>query len=193
MTDKKYAPDVVVEYESAGDDDGSDLTPKQWSLHDGSRSVKFPGIRLATVSSEREGRPRWTEIEAYRTEGGYYVLHRVGVSAIVHQLNCDQIAGKQLPHAPDVKPEEIPVLDRTPCSFCRPNIEDSLRDDPASLCIEVDRHWLAVCETAAAAVEALHTRRNGASGAKTLSFLAQTLIRNAGAHDAEMSEEAKKL
>ncbi|QBZ72784.1 hypothetical protein SEA_GODONK_196 [Gordonia phage GodonK] len=186
---KAYNPDVLVEYSDLGDD-GSDLESKQWTFNDGSRTVKFNGVRLSSVSSEREGRPRWTEIEAYRTDGGYYVLHRIGVSAIVHSINCDQIAGKQLPGAPDVKPEEIRVEDRQPCPFCRPDVRQSLAEDPASLRIEVDRHWIAVCATAAEAVESLHTRRNDT---KMLSFLAQTLIRNAGEHDAEMASESSKL
>lgn len=161
-----------------------DLTETQHSLKDESRTLNFTGVLLASVSSGRDKRPRWTEIQVYRTSGGTYIGYRVGVSQIVHDLSCMSISGKRLPGFESVRSSGEPIENRVPCSECRPDVKKAFETDPASLRFEVNRYWSTITETAEELYQDLHTIRHGE---KTLSYLAATLLVNAAQYDAQIS------
>ncbi|QGF20332.1 hypothetical protein SEA_SIXAMA_182 [Gordonia phage Sixama] len=178
MTDS----DVQIQWHY--DIDKPDLEPRQHSLRDESRTVSFTGVKLASISSGRDSRPRWTQIEIYRTSGGVFIASRVGVSTIVHTISCMSVSGKRLPGPESLRPDDIPMNKRTPCNICRPDIEAALRDDPQSLRLEVNRYWTAVAETAEKLYDKLHTMRRGEF---TLSYLATTLLISAAENDAQIA------
>lgn len=58
-------------------------TPTTWALErSGKVDLQFTGVLLAEVSTEQEGKLRWSEQRIYRTVGGSYVAERVGRSTI---------------------------------------------------------------------------------------------------------------
>ena len=174
--------DVKIEYNyEVGD---ADLTVKSHSVHDDSRTINFTGVLLSSISSARAGRLRWTVIEIYRTDGGLFVGHRVGRSLVVHDVSCMTISGRRLPSVEAVKSSDVPVEQRSSCTECRPNIRQALSEDPLSLRVEVDRHWTSICDSAEKLYDELHTTRHGA---RSLSYMASTLLVNAAQHDAEIS------
>lgn len=176
--------DVQIQYHY--DIEEPELKTQQWTLRDESRTVKFSGVKLASVSSGRDNRPRWTVIDIYRTAGGVFIGHRVGKSLIVHDVGCDNIPGKRLP---GIEKCETSIEDRVPCHICKPNIQKALQTDPASLRIEVDRYWTSVTESAEQLFNDLHTIRHGD---RTLSYLATTLLTKAAEHDAQISAVVEK-
>jgi EXLDI family protein len=58
------------------------ITTKSWVVRDEERDVRFVGVLLASTSSRRDGKRRWSEVDIYRTEGGNYVVARCGRSSI---------------------------------------------------------------------------------------------------------------
>ena len=57
-------------------------------VRDGLRVITFDGDRLGHVTSWRSSAPRWTEMSLYRTEGGSFVLEKVGRSVMCHVPTC---------------------------------------------------------------------------------------------------------
>ncbi len=47
---------------------------------DGDRPLRFVGEEIVSVSSQAEGKDRWTELVVYRTSTGKFVLHSIGCS-----------------------------------------------------------------------------------------------------------------
>ena len=174
--------DVQIEYNYVIGD--SDLTVKPRAVHDDSRTINFTGVLLSSISSARTGRLRWTVIEVYRTDGGLFVGHRVGRSLIVHDVSCMSISGRRLPGLEVVKNSDTPIDQRMPCPECKPKIQKAYSDDPLSLRVEIDRHWTSICDSAEQLYDELHTTRHGA---RSLSYMASTLLVNAAQHDAEIS------
>ena len=162
----------------------ADLTSKQYSLHDKSRTVAITGVLLGGISSARDNRSRWTDIKLYRTDGGIFVAYRVGYSSVIHDMSCVTVAGKQLPGPEGLKKTEVPIRDRVACPVCRPQVKRALDEDPMSLRLEVNRYWISIAETAEDLYHDLHTTRHGE---QTLSFLAVTLLLNAAQYDPQIS------
>jgi hypothetical protein len=158
--------------------------PSKFRVRDGSRMVAFEGTRLAYVTSQKPDSLRWTEMDIYRTTGGRFIAHRVGVSCVAHTVDCEVIKGKTLPSVVDMQPDEFGVDDREPCPVCRPDIRQGIADDPASIRGETDRPWAGVCDDAYSLINALHTRRNGT---RSLSSLASALLAMAAENDAQIS------
>lgn len=184
MTDQETPAESDIKILWHYDTEDADLQERQWTLKDESRTLNFTGTRLASVSSGRDKRPRWTTIDVYRTAGGAYVGYRVGISLVVHDVGCMSIAGKRLPGFESPRLSDVPLDKRIPCSECRPEVASAFKNDPASLRFEVNRYWSTIAETAEQLYEELHTTRRGE---KTLSYLAATLLVNAAKHDAQMS------
>lgn len=153
-------------------------------VRDGARVVAFNGVLLGYISSERVDSTRWTTLSIYRTDGGLFIAHRVGVSCVAHRVDCDVIKGKNLPSVLHMKPDELPIEEREPCSICRPNIVAEAAADPLSVRGETDRHWAGVCDNAVSLLNALHTMRNGA---RSLSGLASAALNQAAEHDGQIA------
>lgn len=58
------------------------------------REFRFDGDLLAHVSTVVPGRPRWSEISIFRTEGGQYVLVKTGKSILFHSTRECSRTGK---------------------------------------------------------------------------------------------------
>jgi len=113
---------------------------RRYRLYNDRQSVIFEGTLLASVTSERDGVQRWTDIEIFRTKGGRFIVNKVGVSVVAHLITCDEVKTKKYHGIADLLPEETPPELREPCPLCNPDIELLLRTDPPSLTFEQDRH-----------------------------------------------------
>ncbi|AKJ72613.1 hypothetical protein PP301_gp109 [Gordonia phage GMA2] len=170
--------------------DPPDMQLKTVTVRDESRSLTFTGVKLASISSKRDDRPRWTAIDLYRTKGGAFIAYRVGRSNVVHEATCDVIAGKRLPGPEGYAKQkasraaaEVPVA-CVACTICRPDIEKMLHSDPAALRYEVDRHWTTMTADVEQLYQDLHTTRRGE---RSISYLARTLLVNAAENDPQIS------
>ena len=56
--------------------------PQTFELRDGDRTVVTEGWLLAMTSSAEEGKPRWCDMELYRTVSGKYVVHGAGMTSV---------------------------------------------------------------------------------------------------------------
>lgn len=158
---------------------------ERFDVRDSTRRYVFNGVRLAYVSSESPDpdKTRWTDIEIYRTEGGMYIVHRVGVTSLVHLENCEQLVRYHKRHTPGINgiaSDELPPQDREPCPDCKPDLWNLLKTEPAVLKFERDRHQVFICETPENAVQALHTVKNGV---KKLGSLAGSALQMASDRD----------
>ena len=59
-----------------------------FEVKDGDRTLQFHGHYLGSSTSWRRGSTRWIEFDLYKTDGGMYVLSRVGVSLVYHGAAC---------------------------------------------------------------------------------------------------------
>jgi hypothetical protein len=91
-------------------------SPREFSLLDRERPVKFTGVELAFASSDQDGKkPRWYEITIYKTVGGNYVAQRVGKSRVYHAVNSScRVPTHDLIKAHELEDDEIP------CPVCHP-------------------------------------------------------------------------
>lgn len=145
-----------------------------YEVRNGNRMLRFEGRHLASSSSKRPGATRWIEFDLYKTEGGKYVLSRVGVSYIFHSSVCPLVARYGLHEAHS---EDLSTF-ATPCQECKP---DSL--DPVVF-PETFRYWTLVADEPEAVLEALYKPDD--YGARYLTRVAERLLQNAAAQDAEL-------
>lgn len=136
--------------------------------------LRFEGRHLASSSSKRPGATRWIEFDLYKTEGGKFVLSRVGVSHIFHSSVCPLVARYGL-H--EVSSDELSTF-ATPCLECKPDALDPV------VYPETFRYWTMVADSAEAIVEALYKPDD--YGARYLTRVAERLLQNAAAQDAEI-------
>lgn len=145
-----------------------------YEVRNGNRMLRFEGRHLASSSSKRPGATRWIEFDLYKTEGGKYILSRVGVSYIFHSSVCPLVARYGLHEAHS---EDLSTF-ATPCQECKP---DSL--DPV-VYPETFRYWTLVADDAEAILEALYKPDD--YGARYLTRVAERLLQGAAAQDAEI-------
>lgn len=145
-----------------------------YTVRDGARTLKFEGEKLAFSSSERPGSFRWIEFTLYKTEGGSYVLYRVGVSLVFHSSVCHLVKKYGL-H------EETPfnlVQDAAPCEECTPSHSEPL------VYPEQFRYWTLVSKDADAVLDALY--KSGEFGERYLTRVARQLIETAADNDVDL-------
>lgn len=145
-----------------------------YEVRNGNRIMRFEGRHLAFSSSKRPGSSRWIEFDLYKTEGGKYVLSRVGVSHVFHSSVCPLVSryGLHEAHSDDLTTFAVP------CNECRP---DSL--DPVVF-PESYRYWTLVAEEPEAVLEALYKPDD--YGARYLTRVAERLLQEAAAQDADI-------
>lgn len=127
-------------------------------VRDGNRLLTFDGELLAFVSSREDSRDRWTEMSIYRTEGGSYILEKVGRSVRVHMPGCGDIL-KSLPLFQEAHPGDDPEIGYSWCEKCSPPIGEEY-DFPSLLC-EEDRYWATISTDPKVIIEALWRKREG--------------------------------
>ena len=142
-------------------------------VRDGSRLITFQGTLLGSVSSERQGSPRWTEMSLYLTHGGSYVLEKVGRSVMTHMPGCSRIIGK-LPRFQEAHPGDDPEVGYW--------YDDCVPDeyDFTQMLVEEDRFWAVIAEDPGRVVEALHRKKEGS---RQLPRISMDLLDEAGKHD----------
>lgn len=145
-----------------------------YEVRNGNRVLRFEGRHLAQSSSKRPGATRWIEFDLYKTEAGKYVLSRVGVSYVFHSSVCPLVTRYGLHEAHSDELSEF----ATPCLECRP---DSL--DPV-VYPETFRYWTLVSDEPEAILEALYKPDD--MGARYLTRVAERLLQNAAAQDADI-------
>ena len=120
-----------------------------FQVDDGDRVLQFEGEHLAHSTSKRDDSPRWSEFDLYRTNGGSYVVSRVGYSNVYHTADCSVVSKGR--HAP----AQVATLteDAVPCEECRPTAEIGQAHE--LIYPERPLPWAQACPTADAAIEAL--------------------------------------
>lgn len=146
-----------------------------YEVQNGKRTIRFEGALLAFSSSFREGSPRWVEFNLYRTEGGAYVLSRVGQTKVYHSEGCDVVARNRPP-----KTTVFAITDGSvPCDICRPPAGDSEKD--ATVYVEMPRHWATISESPTGVVDALYKYND--AGVRYLTKVAEKLLEEAAILD----------
>jgi hypothetical protein len=140
-------------------------TPKRQNIRDSSRRYVFDGIRLAQVSSDTDYKPRWTEIEIYRTNGGMFISHRIGSTAVAHIDGCRILTEFNRRYATinSIASDEIDILDRAPCPECltEDKYDEYRTNHPEELRFERDRHTVTINETPEDLIQTLYTTKKG--------------------------------
>jgi hypothetical protein len=121
----------------------------EYVVHDGLRRIRFDGDLLAKASSRRSGVWRWTDLVLYRTQGGTYVLEKIGSSRVTHVRDCPLVV-EDLPRFQEAYPGEDPDDDEFAYDDCVPEVYDF-----PSLLVEKDRHWAQISEDPTSVIKSL--------------------------------------
>lgn len=146
-----------------------------FQVRDANRTLQFEGTELGHTSSERRGALRWVEFTLYRTNGGTYILSRVGQTLIFHDPSCLVAARNGLASIP----ADALTDGHVPCPECRPHLETL-----PEVCPEAARYWATVSDTPEGVIDALY--RFDASGVRYLTTVAQRLLEQASIVDPEL-------
>jgi len=145
-----------------------------FQARDRTRLLTFDGVKLASVSSRTgDDQDRWTEMSLYLTDGGQYILEKVGRSVITHVPGCPEIIG-EIPRFQDAHPGDDPDIGYT-FHGCVPETYDF-----TELLSEEDRFWAAISTDPREIVDALYRRQREARFLPRISVL---LIEEAIKHD----------
>lgn len=116
------------------------------------QELEFYGEHLGHASTERDSSVRWTEIDIYRTDGGNYVVVRLGQSLVYHTLEsgCTTSGYK-------VKGDLIHE-ESEPCEKCNPGVPEDSDFNPEEVFIHEKMMSSAeVVENASKVTDALST------------------------------------
>lgn len=145
-------------------------------VKDGARHLEFEGRLLASSTSWRRGSDRWVEFNLYRTQGGKYIINRIGMSMLYHDPECEVVRRNNLRE----EPRSTLSPDAVPCDICCPERNGNF----AIVCPERPRHWAQVCDHADAVVEAL--QKYDDNGSRYLTYVAKRLLEAASEEDIEL-------
>lgn len=127
-------------------------TPYQ--VRDRTRLLTFTGTMLGTVSSRQDSsQMRWTEMSLYRTDGGSYILEKVGRSVVTHIPGCIAIIGT-IPRFQDAHPGDDPDEGYV-YHDCVPDEYDFTQ-----LLVEEDRFWAVIAQEPDKIVDALYRKQD---------------------------------
>jgi len=144
-------------------------------VRDNKRTIKFDGHLLAFSTSFRPGVKRWIEFGLFRTNGGSYVLSRVGETHLYHLTDCAVAQRNGLTKIPRAGLREGSVG----CDICHPERSGADMVSP-----EMPRYWAQVSETAEAVVDSLY--KYDEAGARYLTGVAERLLEEASAVDPQI-------
>lgn len=154
-----------------------------YEVKDGKRTLKFDGVLLAYSTSYKPGAARWVEFSLYRTEGGSYILHRIGMTSIFHLTSCEIARKNHTPRTPAAALPEKSV----PCEVCRPGRAIAEGPDDMEVAVETPRYWALVSEAPEGVVDALY--KYNEAGVRYLTSVAERLLDEA----AEIDEAIEKV
>lgn len=155
---------------------------ERFTTQNGPQKISFVGWRLGEADSRpgEEQPPRWTELRLFLTQGGQYILEKVGCSDVFHNETCPVEPGKPrrgkrhnnlwdaLPDdvGDDIGPEDIFV----PCDRCSPDFDDE------PVWVEKDIYTTVMYSTPQEVLEALYRPDTRKSATKYLSRVARSLL-----------------
>ena len=145
-----------------------------FKVRNGQQQLTFDGRLLSESSSRRRNSPRWVEFQLYRTEGGVYVLSRIGQSSVFHTPLCEV-----LERGDGLDPSRVDAT-YSPCEICDPHWEDDVTIP------EKPRHWAQVMETPHGVLESLY--RYDSHGARYLTRVARELVEDAAQKDNNLAD-----
>lgn len=132
-----------------------EITMTNQMVYDRGRVIVFDGVQIGHVTSKRPNAPRWTEMSMYLTEGGAYVLEKIGRSVVCHMPECRDYSTDQMfrfqEHYPEDDPDNGYVYDD-----CVP-----MEYDYGKLLVEAPRFWAKATKSPQEILEALERRRDG--------------------------------
>lgn len=146
-----------------------------FQVRDANRTLQFEGTELGHTTSERRDSTRWVEFTLYVTNGGSYILSRVGQSLLYHDPRCDVVARNGLASIP----QDTLTPGHVPCPDCSPVL-----DRLAEVCPEVPRYRAIVSDTAEGLMEELY--RYDEAGVRYMTTVAQRLLEQASEVDARL-------
>lgn len=153
----------------------NDEDEKTVRVRDGFQILEFVGEEIGFSSSKNPSRDRWIEFTLYKTtEGGQYVLSRVGCSRIYHHPECEIAVRGRL----DESPESDVDSDDKPCPECRP---DRTGDFPF-VSFEREKHWARVFKTPEAVIRGL-MKSDSRTGQWYMTDVARRLLEDAAQTD----------
>jgi hypothetical protein len=150
-----------------------------YRVYDNDEPLEFTGVLLGEGSTETETSDRWTEVLIYKTEGGNYIINRVGRSVRYHRHDGPCNTGVPTPAV------QLDVDDHLPCPVCRPPHPHDL-DGDALVDLELDKETAAVC-TADKVYQTLLMRRYNKFTQQDESFLSNPAAR--AYHQALLADE----
>jgi hypothetical protein len=121
--------------------------PQFFTVFDKGRQLDFEGMLLATSTSFVSTKSRWFVVSIYKTTGGKYIVHGIGMSRIVHRENCAQMKEKNAALKPAIRETSMP------CTVCRPILTENVAH-------EINREWAQVSDDPRAIIERLRLRDN---------------------------------
>lgn len=136
------------------------------------RNYRFDGVLLSESSSRKPEVHRWVEFGLYKSDGGAYIVTRVGHSVLFHQPDCAVVKRNDLRIGP------IPG-GGVPCEFCQPGLSDGI------VFPETPRYWAAMFDEPAAVIRSLE--RDGESG-RYVTNVAARLIEAAAVRDKGLAD-----
>lgn len=145
-----------------------------FTIQNGKRVLRFQGEKLAHSSSKTKNSTRWVEFTIYRTDSGKYVVERVGVSIVFHNVHCAVLRRNSGPSDP--LPTETISDNMVPCPECNPD-----RDAEQYLVPENIRHRAQVCATAESVISSL--KQSDSNNTEYLTNVALRLLEQAAEVD----------
>lgn len=143
--------------------------------NDSGPTYSFYGRLLGHASTERENSVRWTEIFIYKTDGGNYIVSRLGVSLVYHtgDSECTSMGTT-------IKGGRIRE-DAEPCERCNPAVpEDDHFDPEATFIAEKTMASSDVIEDATKVADSLSTWDRNKQMRRLSSVASEALHRAAG-------------
>ncbi len=137
-----------------------------YTVKNGSRLLEFDGDLLASSTSKRPGAFRWVEFNLYLTNGGSYVLERIGQTLIFHTVDCEVVERNKLKYSP----EDRLTKESVPCEICDPFDDDDI-------ILERGRFFAVVSENPETIVKAL--QKTDRDGSRYQTYVTQRLIEEA--------------
>jgi hypothetical protein len=157
---------------------------EEYTVTDADGNVTFTGDLLGHASSKPawgDDALRWTEISIYKTQGGQYVVHKVGRTTVYH-LPDATCAKKATVLETKVVEKSIDDGVLQPCPLCQPD-EVETRETA----VELDRNSVAVSTSAVGCVESCKTH-NRNEGTVFLTRVARTALVAASVSDREIAD-----
>lgn len=149
----------------------------KYTVKDGNETLQLNGTLLASSSSYEAGKPRWVEFQLFRTNGGQYVISRIGYSLYFHADQCALVTRNRLS---PVHESELLVA-AIPCEKCKPS-----RIDVRGVYPERPRYYASVSEKPSGVVDSLTQRDTNTS--KYLTNVAKSLLAAASLEDEDIRE-----